>query len=415
MVISFLYNSICCGVLVLVLLILQKIFKNRVSHSVFYVISLLNMILFSIPISLFLPKKHTILPTENKPIISQINIEKHITNVEKAVSKTNALDIITAIWLCITAIIIIALLIRHFTIVRKITRWKIPSQIPQNKHFENRIFICPMLTTAVTLGFLRPIILLPENADFKEIPYILDHEKIHVKRHDPLIKLVSAIITSFNWFNPCAWILFKIISAECELSCDELATKNYSKSKRFEYANLLINQMKNQNLIFNSFVSEFSKNAKILQERLDVIMDGKKKKIAVSLLVVGVTAAAFCAYVSAAEFAKKQENLSPENVIEKYVNNPEKYQNLAVYPYFNPEFIEKTEFISIEPADGISPELPLEHYTGSFSEVKIFSVKYNIDYKTDFEKMMTEPDGEKEKFFTVINTENGWMIDSIGY
>lgn len=422
MIFSFLYNSFCCGLLVLFLLLLRSIFKKQVSHSVLYVIELVNMVLFSFPFFILLPKQYyssDTLPKADETIIPQMNmfsgVKKQITNIETFFSSENILRIITVIWLYISVTIIVILLLRHMAMVRKISRWTVPCSLTEGGFLTDRIFICPILSTPITLNFFKPILLLPKNVDSKELPYILNHEMFHLKRHDPLIKLIATIITAFNWFNPCSWLLLKMIATECELSCDEFTVKNYSKDKRLQYAELLVNHAKKQNHIFYSFAQGFSEDGKILRERLIIIMGDKKKKITASVLLIGLTTVALCGLAAVAGFAQIKETSSPESIIEKYVCDPEHNQDLAAIPFLNPEVIESTELISVERTDSKFANLQKYNYTGSFSESKAFIVKYVVDYKDEYEKMMTEPSGEKEKTFILLDIGNGWIIDSVGY
>lgn len=421
-VFSFLHNSFCCGLLVLLFLALRSIFKKQVSHSIFYVIELMNMVLFSFPFSILLPKQYynsDTLPKAEKTIIPQMNmsssIEKQITSIETFFSSDTILNIMTVIWLYISVAIIVILLLRHIAMVRKISRWTVPCSLSEGEFLTNRTFICLILSTPIILKFFKPILLLPKNVDSKELSYILNHEMFHLKRHDPLIKLIATIITAFNWFNPCSWLLLKMITTECELSCDELAVKNYSKDKRLQYAELLIDHAKKQNHIFYSFAQGFSKDAKILRERLIIIMDGKNKKIKASILLVGMISVALCGFTAVAGTAPIKGKSSPESVIEKYVCDPEYNQDLAVIPFLNPEVIERTELISIERTDVKFANLQKYNYTDSFSESKAFMVKYVVDYKDEYENMMTEPSGEKEKIFVLLDIGNYWIIDSVGY
>ena len=44
-----------------------------------------------------------------------------------------------------------------------------------------------------------------------------------------------------------------------------------------------------------------------------------------------------------------------------------------------------------------------------------FLVTYDIRYKPEAENLVTEESGIKTKYFVLIETEKGWLIDSIGY
>jgi beta-lactamase regulating signal transducer with metallopeptidase domain len=88
-----------------------------------------------------------------------------------------------------------------------------------------KVRITDALSSAATIGWMRPVILLP--CDAKHWPQgraraVLMHELAHVARRDCLTQLVSQLACALYWFNPMIWLAARHIAAESELACDDL-------------------------------------------------------------------------------------------------------------------------------------------------------------------------------------------------
>ena len=100
-------------------------------------------------------------------------------------------------------------------------------------------------------------------------------------------------------------------------------------------------------------------------------------------------------------------------VITKYVNDYANNQDLAVSHFFNTELIESNKLIEIKDCD--QRFASVTNYSGKYTSAKAFLVTYDIRYKLEAENLVTEESGIKTKYFVLIETEKGWLIDSIGY
>ena len=80
------------------------------------------------------------------------------------------------------------------------------------------------LDTAMTVGFLRPAVLIPPCAD--EWPderrnMVLAHELVHVKRNDWIVQMLGHVSRALYWFNPLFWIAVRRLTEEREKACDD--------------------------------------------------------------------------------------------------------------------------------------------------------------------------------------------------
>lgn len=152
-----------------------------------------------------------------------------------------------------------------------------------------RIYLSDKISSPLTYGIIRPVILIPVSCDIEDkatLTYILTHETEHIKRFDMLRKIIAAAVLCIHWFNPAVWVLFLLYNRDIELACDEAVVKNVGGDCRSDYAMALIGMEETQSGVF-SLLSHFSKNA--VEERIVAIMKFKR--------ITAVAAAAACAAV----------------------------------------------------------------------------------------------------------------------
>ncbi len=111
-----------------------------------------------------------------------------------------------------------------------------------------QIKISKTIVTPLTIGVLKPIILIPIAAinglTAQQLEAILLHELTHIKRNDYFINLLLVLIDAMMFFNPFSKHISCLIDKQRELSCDDAVLEyNYSNSL---YAEALLNVAKSQ-------------------------------------------------------------------------------------------------------------------------------------------------------------------------
>ena|GEM_PF-244126 len=90
---------------------------------------------------------------------------------------------------------------------------------------EVKIYFSNIIKSPVTLGFLKPLILVPvasiNHLTTDQLEALLLHELAHIKRADYLINILQSIIEIVLFFNPFVQLLGKLIKKERENSCDD--------------------------------------------------------------------------------------------------------------------------------------------------------------------------------------------------
>lgn len=147
----------------------------------------------------------------------------------------------------------------------------------------NSLIASPML-----IGFFRPKIVLPiGELEDKELSHIFVHELVHYKQRDMFYKWLIQIVVCAHWFNPFVYLLEKEINKSCELSCDEKVISLLDDRARREYGDILISFLKSNELCKNSLASvTLTEGAKQLKERLGAIIKYKKKSKIVTVFTV---------------------------------------------------------------------------------------------------------------------------------
>lgn len=81
----------------------------------------------------------------------------------------------------------------------------------------------PRIATPFTFGLLKPRILLPEGWDrwsATRRAIVLEHERAHMGRRDPLVRYLALVNRAVFWFHPFAWWLERRLAALAEEACD---------------------------------------------------------------------------------------------------------------------------------------------------------------------------------------------------
>jgi len=91
----------------------------------------------------------------------------------------------------------------------------------------------------VTLGVLRPMILLPASWrewERDEVAAVLAHEASHVARRDSLVQLLALIHRAVFWFSPLSWWLNRHLADLAEQASDEAALAGGADRTRYAQA-----------------------------------------------------------------------------------------------------------------------------------------------------------------------------------
>ena len=97
------------------------------------------------------------------------------------------------------------------------------------------------IPTPFVLGVLRPRIYLPNTLSREDMPYVIAHERAHIRRRDPLWKALGFGLLCIYWFQPLLWLGYALFCRDMELACDEKVASALSPSHRANYSQALLN------------------------------------------------------------------------------------------------------------------------------------------------------------------------------
>lgn len=207
------------------------------------------------------------------------------------------------IWL----VVALGMLIRKITIYQSFIRYinvgLVPvsdirildklSIIAEQECIKKPVELCinPLVSSPLLIGFFHPCIVLPGmDISEKDFQYIALHELTHYKRRDIFYKWMVQVTVCLHWFNPLVHLMSREITNACELSCDEAVLAKIGYNNAQNYGKTLLDAMAAVGKYHeNPGVATLSENKQLLKERLDAIMNFKKKSKLTGLLMSALT------------------------------------------------------------------------------------------------------------------------------
>ena len=331
----FLSMSFSGSLLILALLFGKQFLKNKISRQWQYYIWLVVVLRLLLPfgpeVSLMGKAYQTVdqaisqaapLPQQQQPPLNvpggnlapAVGAEQHNETVNSPaddITTAHPLQdigvlVINHIWL-MWLVAALGLLIRKITIyqgfiryikagltpVSDIQRLDELSIVAERLGIKKPIELCvnPLVSSPLLIGFFHPCIVLP-NADIpeKDFRYIVLHELTHYKRRDMFYKWLVQITVCLHWFNPLVHLMSREITKACEFSCDEAVLSIMGSGNAQDYGKTLLDAMAAVGRYKENLGAvTLSENKQLLKERINAIMNFKKKSTAIRLLTGALT------------------------------------------------------------------------------------------------------------------------------
>lgn len=109
------------------------------------------------------------------------------------------------------------------------------------------IWFSESIQTPFTIGFLKPVILLPvaclTHLSPDQIEAIILHELSHIRRNDYLTNLLLSVVETLLFFNPAVFVFMQTIRNERENCCDDMVLAYQYEPEK--YARALLQLSKN--------------------------------------------------------------------------------------------------------------------------------------------------------------------------
>ena len=141
-----------------------------------------------------------------------------------------------------------------------------------------QIWVSEFVSSPVTIGFFKPVILVPlaaiNHLTPQQLEAVLLHELSHIKRLDYLVNLVINFIQTLLYFNPFAKAFVKIVEREREKSADEMVLQFQYDSHEYASALLMLEKV---NLESKHLVIAAGGKKNDLMHRVEIIMGVQQK------------------------------------------------------------------------------------------------------------------------------------------
>ncbi len=118
---------------------------------------------------------------------------------------------------------------------------RIKRNVKEAVKLEGRIYQCDHIPSPFILGIIVPRIYLPSSMAEADIPYVIAHEKAHLKRLDHIWKPLGFILLTVHWFNPVLWIAYILLCRDIEIACDEKVISQQGPDIKKAYSQALLN------------------------------------------------------------------------------------------------------------------------------------------------------------------------------
>ncbi|MEO2281561.1 M56 family metallopeptidase [Pseudoalteromonas pernae] len=178
----------------------------------------------------------------SQPITSPVAVSKYLVTPLQHASSALTMSWEVVYWL-VVSILLAGVSYQHLLFQRHIdAKLTSPSLTTADKAvpvYASRHINSPML-----VGFIRPRIVLPHNlveqSTADALAMMIEHEYVHLKRHDNIINALALIAVTLMWFNPLAWFGYLSLRRAQELSCDEQVLANKSARQRLLYGKSMV-------------------------------------------------------------------------------------------------------------------------------------------------------------------------------
>lgn len=138
------------------------------------------------------------------------------------------------------------------------------------------------LDTPMTLGVLRPVVLLPEEGAASAA---VRHELLHVKRRDVAYKALLSLACALHWFDPLTWLMCRAAGRDVEESCDQAVVDQRDNAYKKAYGELLLTAASDKSI---PFTTKFGGGKAQMRARLTALFHpGRRSRVLVCVVLVG--------------------------------------------------------------------------------------------------------------------------------
>jgi len=148
------------------------------------------------------------------PQTLRIVVDTAAAGIGTARTSSRSVSVLPIVWSVIAAL----LLLRWGSGIFRLQR------ITRASRQESGFRVSDAITTPMTWGAIRPVILVPayvEDWPAEQRDVVLSHERAHIQRHDWLSQGFAQVMTAVFWFHPLVWVAAAQMRQEAEHAADD--------------------------------------------------------------------------------------------------------------------------------------------------------------------------------------------------
>lgn len=199
-------------------------------------------------------------------------------------------------------------------------------------HRPVKLAVTTLPVSPMLVGITRPVLYLPETAlEQRQLRLVFLHELTHYRWGDLLYKAAAMVLQGIHWFNPLCACMAEDIDFSCELCCDQRVRRYIGGERAKEYGALLL-ELLAASTVHNSFSATFSMDKSSLKRRLSLIMKPKNtsRLLAILLAVCIAFGGAACSSTIAPE--QKENAVETAKLSTEDSNNKNEQLQVKLYP-----------------------------------------------------------------------------------
>ncbi len=220
-------------------------------------------------------------------IMNNATVEE-FQQLEKAIK---AQDILIPIWLIGSAIMAAYFLFTNLRFAGALRRSRREKEIPGSII---PVYVSEIIPTPCLFGIFRPAVYVTPDCekDLGTLRHVLAHETTHYRHGDNIWAVLRCLALAVHWYNPFVWWAAVLSKRDGELACDEGAIRRLGENERAPYGRTLIGMTCQRNDLgaLAHTATTMTGSKKSIKER--VMLIAKKPKMAVYTLVAVILIAA---------------------------------------------------------------------------------------------------------------------------
>lgn len=248
--------------LILAVLLVRAIFKNRVPKRMVYALWLVVLVKLCLPGTLvslpILPAEETAapvqrveLPAQTAPVVlqpaqavvqPQVSAQQPVSPAQEAAEPAakplTAMQILQIVWAVGSALLGLWLLSTWLVFAIRLHK----SRRFLSKRGGTRIYVSSAVKSPCLAGLVPAVYLTEDVLQTDSTELILRHELTHLRHLDFLWSLCRTAAVIVYWWNPFIWLAAICSKRDAELACDEAVAAGLSDAQRLAYARTILAQ-----------------------------------------------------------------------------------------------------------------------------------------------------------------------------